>query len=192
MGAPRTEQVSKRGQRYASKSNPLVWIIALMHGKGNGRADIFHDDQDCQIWLDLLAAACVRYHVELHAYVVMRNHYHLFIHTLEANLPEFVHQVQTAYVSYYQYRYERTGHLYQGRYKAEVVDKTNYGNAVSRYIHRNPVKVGRWRDATIAEQRHYLRSYKWSSYRAFLGLVKPHPALVLDDALLPRTMKWRR
>ena len=151
--------------------------------RGNGRASIFHDDQDCQQWLDLLAAACERYQVELHAYVVMRNHYHLFAHTLEANLPDFAQQVQTAYVSYYQYKYDHAGHLYQGRYKAEVIDRDAYGLAVSRYIHLNPVKVERWREASLVKQRRYLRGYRWSSYPAYLGLAHPHPALVTRETL---------
>ena len=151
--------------------------------RGNARADIFHDDGDCNAWLGLLAGSCARYHVELHAYVVMRNHYHLFACTLEANLSAFVHQLQTAYVSHYHYRYDYSGHLFQGRYKAQVVDKTTYGTAVSRYIHLNPVKVERWREEPLAAQRRYLRSYRASSYPAYLGLVKPHPALVINDTL---------
>ena len=151
--------------------------------RGNARADIFHDDGDCNAWLELLAGSCARYHVELHAYVVMRNHYHLFARTLEANLSAFVHQLQTAYVSHYHYRYDHSGHLFQGRYKAQVVDKTIYGTAVSRYIHLNPVKVEQLREEPPAAQRRYLRSYRASSYRAYLGLVKPHPALVINDTL---------
>lgn len=151
--------------------------------RGNARADIFHDEGDCNAWLKLLASSCARYHVELHAYVVMRNHYHLFARTLEANLSAFIHQLQTAYVSHYHYRYNHSGHLFQGRYKAQVVDKTTYGTAISRYIHLNPIRVERWREEPLVAQRRYLRSFRASSYRAYLGLVKPHPALAINDTL---------
>jgi putative transposase len=113
----------------------------------------------------------------------MRNHYHLFAHTLEANLSDFIHQVQTAYASYYHYRYSHAGHLYQGRYKAEVVDRSAYGLAVSRYIHLNPVKVERWREEGLAKQRRYLRAYGWSSCPAYLGLARPHAVLVTRETL---------
>ena len=109
--------------------------------RGNNRQQIFMNAGDYEHYLDILAKGCTSFKVELHAYVLMENHYHLFVRTREANLSSFMHYVQTSFVIWYNRRHEQSGHVFQDRYKAQIVDKDGYGTAVTRYIHLNPVKT---------------------------------------------------
>ncbi|NLF39481.1 hypothetical protein GX586_08550, partial [bacterium] len=77
--------------------------------RGNNREDVFLDDEDRQRFLDVLGKSAALFGVEVHAYMVMTNHYHLFIRTPEANLSRFMHQVQTAFIAWYNGKYERSG-----------------------------------------------------------------------------------
>jgi len=162
--------------------------------RGNNREDVFLDDEDRQRFLDVLGKGAALFGVEVHAYMVMTNHYHLFIRTPEANLSRFMHQVQTAFIAWYNGKYERSGHLFQGRYKAQIVDRDAYGTAVSRYIHLSPVKVGGKIGRTLEERRRHLRGYRWSSYRAYLGVCsKPEWLSVKDiEEKFGAHADWRR
>jgi hypothetical protein len=105
----------------------------------------------------------------------MDNHFHLFLQTPLGNLSRIMHFINSSYTSYFNKIHERIGHLFQGRYKAILVDADEYAKELSRYIHLNPVR---------AEITELPDQYRWSSYREYMGLRrKPvwlHPEFVLS------------
>ena len=126
--------------------------------RGNQREKIFWDSKDRERLKRILDRTKERYGYLLHAYVFMENHYHLLVETPRANLHQIMQNINTSYTVFVNRKYKRSGHLFQGRYKAFVVDKDEYLLALSRYIHLNPVRVGA---AKRAEE------YRWSSYREY-------------------------
>jgi len=128
--------------------------------RGNGRQSIFADDVDCQRFLAVLASVISRYRVVCHAYCLMVNHYHLLLETPEANLSRSMRQLNGVYSQAFNRRHQRPGHVLQGRFHAQVVDKDTYLRAVCRYIVLNPVRAG---------LVHHPQQWRWSSYRATAG-----------------------
>lgn len=139
--------------------------------RGNNRQAIFADDDDYVVYLDWLRQAADQYGLRIHAYVLMTNHVHLLATPLEAgSIGKVLQSLGRRYVQYFNYRYGRTGTLWEGRYRATVVDTENYLLACSRYIELNPVR------AAMVEAP---GEYRWSSYRCNAlgredGLVTPH------------------
>jgi putative transposase len=134
--------------------------------RGNGGQEIFLDDKDRQRFLETLGEACEKTGWKIHAYVLMRNHYHLLVETPEGNLVGGMKWVQGAYTQRYNSRHRLFGHLFQGRYKAVIVEgqEENYFQVVSTYIHLNPARAGLIR---MGEGR--LKRYRWSSYPWYLS-----------------------
>jgi REP element-mobilizing transposase RayT len=151
--------------------------------RGNRGCRIFDDEQDYRGFLGRLKTVAVAYHVEIHAYALMTNHVHLFMRTREANLGRFMQRLLSGHTSWYNFRHGSYGHLFQGRYKALLVEKNAYGSAVSRYIHLNPVRVAGSGKQTVAQRQAQLRDYRWGSYRAMIGLAKAEEWLVRKDTL---------
>jgi len=135
---------------------------ALYHviSRGNARQEIFRDNVDYQQLLKLLAAAVERYSWLVHAYCLLSNHYHLLVETPQPNLSAGMRQLNGTYAQYFSRRHDRPGHLFQGRFKAYVVDKDSYLLELSRYIALNPVKAG-----LVSSPG----QWKWSSYRKTAG-----------------------
>jgi REP element-mobilizing transposase RayT len=132
--------------------------------RGNHGQKIYRDDADRKLFLETLGEACHKTGWQIHAYVLMGNHYHLLLGTPEANLVVGMKWLQSTYTSRYNSRHAVSGHLFQGRYKAVLVeDKPNYLQVVSTYIHLNPARAHLIK---IGPQR--LRSYGWSSYPAYV------------------------
>ena len=133
--------------------------------RGNQGRDLFRDDQDRQRWLKTLAEACQKTGWRVHAYVLMSNHYHLLVDTLEGNLVAGIKWLQAAYTQRYNGRHKVFGHLFQGRYKAIIIDGNDdlYLQVVSTYIHLNPARAG-----LIGIGEEPLKSYRWSSYPVYL------------------------
>jgi putative transposase len=136
--------------------------------RGNSGQEIFSTDADRSRFLDLLERSHDTYQTEVLAYVLMTNHFHLFVKTPLGNLQEFMRHFNICYTSYYNWKYGRRGHLYQGRYKSFLVDSDNYLQEVSRYIHLNPIRVSLGSPMTLEEKKRYLRDYPWSSYGGYL------------------------
>ncbi len=128
--------------------------------RGNERKSIFLSDEDRKAFFDILAEYHDRYGILIHGYILMDNHYHLIVETPEGNLLKVMHGINSRYTAYFNRAYRRSGHLFQGRYKAILVDKDIYLVELSRYIHLNPVRAGM---AGKPEQ------YAWSSYRGYIG-----------------------
>ena len=130
---------------------------ALYHvtSRGNERRDIFMDGDDRRKFLGIISDYHDRYGIVLHCYVFMDNHYHLVLETPLGNLVKVMHGLNSSYTGYFNRRYARTGHVFQGRYKAIVVDKDAYLLELSRYVHLNPVRGG------VVNRP---EKYAWSSY----------------------------
>lgn len=126
--------------------------------RGNEKRDIFIDDDDRGMFLDTLGEMADRFAIDIFAYVLMNNHYHLLIRTQRANLTKAMHWFGVTYTTRFNYRHNRIGHLFQGRYKSILVQNDAYMMQLSCYIHRNPLRSG------IAKR---LAEYPWSSYRAY-------------------------
>lgn len=126
--------------------------------RGNLRDRIFYDDKDRERFLEILKRTKEKYGYLLHAYALMDNHYHLLIETPKANISQIMQNINTSYTVYINKKYQRSGHLFQGRFKGIIVDKDEYLVTLSRYIHLNPVR-------TKIVQRP--EDYRWTSYRAY-------------------------
>ena len=128
--------------------------------RGNLRESIFYDYKDRIRFLEILKRTKERYGYLLHAYALMDNHYHLLIETPKANISQIMQNINTSYTVYINKRYQRSGHLMQGRFKGIMVDKDEYLVSLSRYIHLNPVR------AKVVQRP---EDYKWTSYRAYMS-----------------------
>jgi REP element-mobilizing transposase RayT len=150
---------------------------ALYHviSRGNEKRDIFRDNRDRSHYLEILSRYKDELEFNLYCYVLMPNHTHLLIETPLGNIAKIMLCVNTSYVTYFNKRHNRVGHLFQGRYKSIIVDKENYLLQLIRYIHLNPLRAG------IVER---LEDYRWSSHRQYLiGLDKT--GLIRVDSVLP-------
>lgn len=149
---------------------------ALYHAtsRGDAREDIFRDNGDRKMLLNILAQVIERMHWRCHAYCLMGNHYHLLIETPEPNLARGMRHLNGIYTQRFNWRHTRTGHVFQGRYHAILVDRDNYLLEVARYIVLNPVRAG----FTQNPER-----WAWSSYRATAGLEAVPPWLTVEGVL---------
>jgi putative transposase len=132
--------------------------------RGNERKNIFISDYDRIKFFEYLAVIHIRYKVHIHTYCLMNNHYHLILETKNANLTKAMHYLNTSYTVYFNVKRKRSGHLFQGRYKAILVEADEYLHQLSRYIHLNPVRIGLVKDPA---------DYPHSSYKYFISSKKP-------------------
>jgi len=139
--------------------------------RGNDKKAIFKDDQDRETFLKILAFVNRRYHWLCHAYCLMDNHYHLMIETPDGTLSLGMRQLNGVYTQARNKRHNKTGHLFQGRYKAVLIQKDTHLLEVCRYVVLNPVR------ARMVEKP---EDWKWSSYLATAGKEPPHPCLTTD------------
>lgn len=174
---------------------------AIYHllGRGNARQCIFASEGDRSEFLRLLAVSAQRFEIAAHGFVLMGNHFHLLAQTRQANLSRWMHWLMVSYTVYFNRRYGRSGHLFQGRYKSFLVEGGEYLLGLSRYIHLNPVRGAALGRGTPEERRKRLRAYPWSSYRGYAGLEKPlgfvQEDLVLGELQAPRKserVRYRR
>lgn len=142
--------------------------------RGNEQKDVFKSRRDREKFLSYLESATERYGAAVHAYCMMSNHYHLLLETPSGNLSQIMRHINGAYTNYFNTKRKRAGHLFQGRYKAILVDKDAYALELTRYIHLNPVRAG------MAERP---EEYNWSSYRSYIGLVEKPMWLQSTDLL---------
>jgi REP element-mobilizing transposase RayT len=126
--------------------------------RGNERRDIFFGDEDRRLFLDTLGDMAQRFEVDVFAYVLMDNHYHLLLRTPRANLSRAMQWLGVTYTNRINARHRRSGHLFQGRLKNMLVQNDAYLLQLSCYIHGNPLR------AKMVERS---VEYRWSSYRAY-------------------------
>lgn len=139
---------------------------ALYHvfSRGNERKDIFRSRDDYELFLGFLRDLAVTYNVLIHAYSLMPNHFHLLMETKEANLSYVMKRLLGLYTLKFNRSHKRVGHLFQGRFKAILVDKDAYFLQVSRYIHLNPVR---------AKLTRLPENHEHSSMRYYLSVKAP-------------------
>ena len=135
---------------------------ALYHvtARGNRQESIYQDDKDRRKFLVLLGDVCDRNNWCIHAYCLMTNHYHLVIETPEANLSKGMRRLNGIYTQRHNYRHNRVGHVFQGRYKSILVQKQSYLLELARYVVLNPVRANMVMNAG---------QWPWSSYRPTSG-----------------------
>jgi putative transposase len=127
--------------------------------RGNGRQDIVADDRDRRHFVELLGAQVGRSGWELISFVLLSNHFHLLLRTPRADLARGMQRLLSAHAGYFAARHRRPGHVFQGRYKAELIEDESYYWTVSRYIHLNPVRA---RLVEVPE------AWAWSSYSGYV------------------------
>lgn len=149
---------------------------ALYHitSRGNEKKDIFASDRDRKRFLATLSDVVKTYNWICHAYCLMGNHYHLLIETPEGNLSDGMRQLNGVYTQLFNKTRKRVGHLLQGRFKAFLIEKETYLLEVARYIVLNPVR---------ANMVTYPEDWRWSSYRAMIGLCETPDFLTTNDTL---------
>ena len=139
--------------------------------RGNGQADIYLGKSDRLTFLEILENVCRRHNWRCYAYCLMENHYHLVIETPKGDLAKGMRQINGVYTQAFNRHHSRVGHVFQGRYKAILVDKNAYLLEVVRYVLLNPVRAGMTRNAS---------QWHWSSYRAMLGKTAVPDWLAVD------------
>ena len=168
--------------------------------RGNERKAIFRDELDRRRFLELMEELVERFGLALHGYVLMDNHYHLLVETPRGNLSTAMQWLGVSYTVGFNRRHRRVGHLFQGRFRAILLEESA-AVEVSRYVHLNPVRVrGLGLDKTaqqrsragladepdpglVRERLQRLRQYRWSSYRAYGGVARAQPWLTTHRVL---------
>ena len=143
--------------------------------RGNEKKAIFRDNVDRESFLNILFKVNDRYNWTCHAYCLMDNHYHIVVETPDGNLSLGMRQLNGVYTQAFNRRHLRAGHLFQGRFKAILIQKDSHLLEVCRYVALNPVRA-----KAVANPQRWL----WSSYQATAGMVLPHKCLTREWILL--------
>src|SRR5437870_1979067 len=148
--------------------------------RGDHREDIFRNDKDRELFLQTLGEACAKTDWQIHAWCLMRNHFHLVVETPKANLVEGMKWLLGTYTARFNRRHKLFGHLFSGRYKALFVDGSGNGylQTVCDYVHLNPVR------AKLLKFDTPLEAYRWSSYSDYLKAPGRRPHWLRVDRLL--------
>jgi REP element-mobilizing transposase RayT len=165
----------------------IVYPGAIYHliARGNNRGRFFVEESDFLLFLATLRQVLERFSWLLYAYCLLDNHYHLEVETPLPNLPAGMRQLNGLYAQAFNRRQRRSGHVFESRYRAILVERETHLREVARYIVLNPVRAGICADPS---------QYRWSSYRATLGEVDPEVPLARgallshfgDDPVLAR------
>jgi len=159
-------------RKAREKSENGIYHIIL---RGNGRQEIFHDDEDFIRFIETLDRYKTETKMKVHGWCLMNNHIHLLLEKGEEELSTTMKRIEVSFVWFYNRKYETTGHLFQDRFKSEIIDSDKYLMTVIRYIHQNPVKVG------LVENPD---DWKWSSCSGYYGEKKFFPDLLYSDLIL--------
>lgn len=151
---------------------PGAWYHVM--NRGQGKKPIFHSNRDYESFLALLAEISEIYSVEIHAFSLMTNHYHLLIHTPIPGLSRAMRHLNGVYTRLFNQRQRTDGPLFRGRFKSLIVDSEEYLSELVRYIHLNPVKAG----LCLHPSKH-----PWTSHAAYISKLKRPPWLVTKEIL---------
>lgn len=167
-------------RKARKKSESGIYHIIL---RGINRQIIFEDDEDRIKFLDTIKSYKEKSGYKIYGYCLMDNHVHLLMKEEKEDLGMVMRRIGASFVYWYNWKYERSGHLFQDRYKSEAVETDSYYKTVMRYIHQNPIKTG------IIEE---MSDYQWSSYREFMGksgITDVNEALYLIDENKEKALK---
>ncbi len=177
---------------------PDGWYHVM--SRGNGGEDLYRTDDDRRRFLGLVAELPDRFGTEIHAFVLMGNHYHLLVRCRRTDLSETMRWLQTAYAIKFNWAHRRRGHVFQGRFKSVLIKDEAALGSVARYLHLNPVRIGGLglskKDQQrakvigcpdpgkelIARRLAVLREHRWSSWRVYGG-GDPAPAWLTRDPI---------
>jgi putative transposase len=148
--------------------------------RGNRGERIYLDNYDREDFLRILCSVVNRFNWLCHTYCLMDNHYHLLIETIDSNLCRGMRHLNGVYTQLFNRKHEKFGHLFQGRYKAILVDKEEYLLSLCRYVVLNPVRAG------LVKQP---QDWKWSSYRGITGISESKPCLTTEWILSQFSMR---
>lgn len=154
--------------------------------RGNAKQNIYNNDEDREKFLLILTLVVERFHWICHSYCLMDNHYHLLIETPHSNLSAGMRQLNGIYTQTFNHRHRRVGHLFQGRFKAIIVEKQTHLLELCRYIVLNPVHAG---------MVQHPEDHPWSSYRATIGQTKVSDFLTVEwllENFSPQTSRAQR
>ncbi|NOY71957.1 MAG: transposase, partial [Gammaproteobacteria bacterium] len=162
----------------------IEYAGALYHvtSRGNAQEAIYRDDKDRRDYYSVVFEVCKRFNWVIHAYCLMGNHYHLLVETPEGNLSKGMRHLNGVYTQRFNKNHARVGHVFQGRYKAILVQKDSHLLELARYIVLNPVRAGMVRSA---------KDWPWSSYRATTGQTAP-PGWLHTDWILSAFAKQKK
>lgn len=156
---------------------PRIQIPDLLRhvmSRGNGRMHIFLDDADYRHFVHILGEVVDQFAIRCWNYCLMPNHYHATLQPSAENLSEAVRRINSSYALWWNRRHARVGHVFQGRFKDQIVDRESYLLALSRYVALNPVR------ADLVKRP---EDWRWSSYGAIAGLA-PSPVFLAAEATL--------
>ena len=151
------------------KSESGIYHIMI---RGINKQQIFHDSKDCEKFLYILSDCKEKSHFKLFAYCLMGNHIHILLQETDEPIGQIFRRIGARYVYWYNYKYQRTGHLFQDRFKSEPVETDEYFLSALAYIHNNPVKAG------IVN---HPSDYTYSSYNRYFG----------NDSLIDTDYLWK-
>lgn len=127
--------------------------------RGINRQNIFEDDEDKEKFIQVIEQYKEKCGFEIYAYCLMGNHVHILLKETQETISQIMKRISSSYVYWYNWKYQRCGHLFQERFKSEPVENDSYFLTVLRYIHQNPLKAGLVKS---------LEEYKWSSYHEYI------------------------
>lgn len=159
-------------RRARLKSRSGIYHIML---RGVNRQEIFHDDEDCIKILEIIEKYKRRAEMKVYAWCLMNNHVHLLLKEGNESISTTMKRIGVSFVSYYNWKYKTTGHLFQDRFRSENVESPQYLLRVVRYIHQNPVKAG------IVQS---VDEWKWSSCHLYYDQPISSPQYLLDGAFI--------
>jgi len=136
--------------------------------RGNRGEQIYFNETDYNLFLDKLSGFADIFDVVIHSYCMMSNHFHLMVTTNHANLSRFMQSFTTSFTISMNNKYHRPGHLFQGRYKAQLVESEVYKNDLSL----NPIKIRTYAKLPLMSLKKRLHDYRWSSFRSYLGICR--------------------
>lgn len=131
-----------------------------IYSRGNEKKDIFRDDKDRKKFISIIATVKKKLPFELHAYVLMPNHYHMLVTTPDGNISKIMQHINSHYGSYFNWKHKRVGYLFQSKYKSILVGDNAYFKDLTRYIHVNPAAMS---------GLNKLEEYKWSSLPRYMN-----------------------
>ncbi len=149
-------------------------LLRHVMSRGNGRMQIFLDDVDYRHFVHIMGDVVDKLAIRCWNYCLMPNHYHATLQPSAENLSEAVRRINSMYALWWNRRHARVGHVFQGRFKDQIVDRESYLLALSRYVVLNPVR------ADLVKRP---EDWRWSSYSATVGLA-PLPTFLAADATL--------
>jgi len=147
--------------------------------RGNQRARVFHSRRHYLLFLEKLERFAVQFDIGVHSYCLIPNHFHAVLTTRQAHLSRFMQSWLTSFTVSINRMRSSSGHVFQGRFKAHLVESQRYLSEVSRYVHLNPVRTTQAKACGLDERRALLRGFRWSSFPALIGV---HPCAAWFEA----------